>query len=325
MAETRLLPSLSALTSPVVDHIYGIAAARPVESPLFVFLVGAPGSGKSSAHARIIAETAIEPDNYVTINLDLLLESLEPFRAASSIAQFLKQNKATKSLVKFSPITAYGTYAENLGLFKWYDEAHAELEAADPEVTTAFNSIRGQYAHLTGVKAPQRMLQLNDDAIERAIGKHVNIIYETTLSLTKAGRVTKVDKLMPILLAHGYNVLFVHIKADPAEVMARLEHRQEHRTPQEMPPFYRFIPPGLVLEFVENTAAGFHALLPQYVEHAVFMEITNPQGAESAKNTRSRASRLAHITGSYKRGGSRKRQSKQRTHHRSVTKSRRRI
>ena len=244
-----------------MDRIYNIDRATPSANPVFFFLVGAPGAGKSTGHAHVPAAA------YATINLDLLLESLLPFRAASAMAHLLKQKIAT--------ITAYGTRKENLGLFKWYNTAHDELAAADPETIAALNAVRAEFTNLKDHEAADRLLDLHEAAIHRAIAASVSIVYETTLSLNRSRRVTKVDDIMSVLPAK-FRTMMWHIKADPEELPARVRARQEIAMPADPLPFYRYVPAGALRSMVTDTAAAFARLQTQYAGRIEFGEFENP-------------------------------------------------
>jgi hypothetical protein len=291
---------LSDLTPQAVDALYGIDSAQPSDTPTFLFLVGAPGAGKSSGHARAIEAGILAPGNYATINMDTLLESLLPFRAASAMAHFLKRRPATHDLTRFASISAYSTRKENLGLFKWYDEAHAALLEADPETVRTFNRVRQHFVPLAGQEAPERLLEINEAALDRAIHRQINIVYETTLSLTKAGRVNKVDAIMKLLKHTPYRVVFYHITGPAEEVAARIKARQEHQTPQDPHPYYRYLPsnPDKVAEFIKATADGFAAVRKQYAKAATFEEYENRMDparmpAENRRTTTMRRRRIA--------------------------------
>jgi hypothetical protein len=296
-----LVDRLSALTPDRVDALYNIDGAQPSETPTFLFLVGAPGSGKSSGHARAFDAGILSPGDYATINLDTLLESLLPFRAASSMAHFLKRNPTTKDLVRFGSIGAYGTHKENLGLFKWYDEAHTALEEADPTTVHAFNHVRAEFAPLQGQEAETRLLDINEVALKRAIKKRINIVYETTMSLTKKGRVNKVDELMPNLQKKGYRVAFYHVTGSPEDVAQRIRARQEHGTPQEPYPFYRYITLERVADFIRDTKEAFDAVRKQYAQVATFDEFENTMDPTRlpAENRRSSSTRRRQIVSAY--------------------------
>lgn len=277
-----MYPSLSALTAPVVDRLYNIDSATPDEHPTFLWLVGSPGAGKSSGHARAIEAGLIPAGNYATINLDTLLESLTPFRAASAMGHYVKHVPAMRNTgAKFSSIFAYGTRKENMGLFKWYNTAHNAIAAVDPAATANLNRVRAEFAPLDGREAEAKLTELNEAAIQRAVTRGINIVYETTLSLNKAKKVQKVEDVMALLKAHApqYRVVFYHVYGDPAEVAARIQARQEYGMPYEEMPFYRYVAasPAMVSEYTEKTAEAFAALRKQYGSKGVtFEEWANP-------------------------------------------------
>ena len=304
-----LLHKLSDLKPDVVDALYHIDSATPQEAPTFLFLVGAPGSGKSSGHGRAIEAGILPAGDYATVNVDTLLESLLPFRAASSMAQYLKH--------KLGTIGAYGSRKENMGLFKWYDESHASLEEQDPSTIREFNRIRRRFDSDTGHHS---LLEKNEDALHRAIQKRVHIVYETTLSLSKAGRVHKVDDLMRVLEDTPYRIVFYHITGSPENIAQRIRARQNHAQPQEEFPFFRYIPTGAIRSLIQATRNGFEAVRRQYDGRASFEEFENPMDPVRlpAENRRSNATRRRRILSAY-------RTTKSNRNHLSVTNRRRRI
>jgi len=254
---------LSALTPPVVDRLYNIG--EPDERPTFLWLVGSPGAGKSSGHARAIEAGYLPAGNYATINLDILLESLTPFRAASSMAHYTKHAHPDRDL-KFASIGAYGSRKENMGLFRWYNAAPIP-ELAD---------VRAEFMGLRDQDAPQSLVDINDAALARAIQRSVNIVYETTL--TKS--IKKVDDVMSYLAKQGpqYRVVFYHVTGTPEDIAARIRARQEYGMPYEEMPYYRYVTTRVtkIATFVEQNAAGFAAARKKYGAHAVFDEFVNP-------------------------------------------------
>jgi hypothetical protein len=273
----RFVGKLSDLTPAVVDRLYGTDRAESRADPKFVFLVGAPGVGKSSGHASAIKEghlPACSAGGYATINLDTLLESLVPFRAASAMGYVATHKPSVKDLVKFSTLSSYGSRQENLGAFKWYNTAHPAIKEADPALADALNGVRERFLPLRGEELPKgsSLMDINEAAIERAVERSVPIIYETTLSLNKKeGRVKKVDEIMDLLAAKGpqYRVVLVHMTAPPEEIAMRIHHRQEFGMPYEEMPFYRYVPadpvdPKAVIAMAKGTAEAVSAIEEQY-------------------------------------------------------------
>ena len=271
-------PQLSALTDDVVDRLYNISGATPDAHPVFLWLVGTPGAGKSTGHAKAIAEGLLPAGNYATINLDTLLESLLPFRAASSMGYYVKR-ALPDAEAKFSSISAYGTRKENLGLFKWYDTSRADLAERNSDAVKALNSIREQFESLRDREADAKLTDLNEAALARAIRRSVPIVYETTLSLNKSGTVTKVDDLMKFLKKEGpqYRVVFYMVYGSYDEVSARIEARQEYGMPYEEMPFYRYVSakPETVAEMTAKMSDAFAAMHKKYGKHGIVFEKWN--------------------------------------------------
>lgn len=268
------IAKLSDLSPPVVDHIYGIDSATPRADPTFVLLVGAPGVGKSSGHAFAIEHGFLPPPSeggYATINLDMLLESLRPFRAASSIGYVATHKPSTKEHAKFSAFHSYISRHENVGAFKMYNDRHDAIADADPELARELNSVRSEYVGLRNIELPKgsSILNISEAAIERAVEKSVPIIYETTLSFSKKkGRVVKVDEIVELLNAKGpqYRIVLIHMTAPPEEISARIYHRQEYGMPYEELPFYRYFPtdPEDLAKVIEPMVEAVSAVASQY-------------------------------------------------------------
>jgi hypothetical protein len=287
-----MLSQLSALTPPIVDHLYNIDGASPVDSPVFLFLVGAPGAGKSSGHAHAIESGILQAGNYATINLDILLESLVPFRAATAMAHYYGK----------TPFPTYSSNKENLGAFDWYDK---DRDSIDP--TGEFSCVRERFLPLKDKVAEHRITDINDVALARAINRHINIVYETTLHVASNGRVKKVDDIMSYLKKHPYRIVFYHITGSPIDIAARIHARQEYGMPQEAAPFYRYVPVKAehVELLVRDTAAGFAAVSKRYGKKATFAEFTNvydvmkaPQPNRRSRSTRKKAIMRAYGPGS---------------------------
>jgi hypothetical protein len=257
-----------------VEELYGIDKATPQEKPTFVFMVGSPGAGKSQGHKALL-ENGVFPDyNYAIINLDFLLESLVPFRIASSFAHSLRRclgEDYPKTGKKFSSLSCYGSRASDAGAFAYFDhsETRDELmkalaaklaatkglspEAATSYVVDLFENIGRLAARDRSVAAIESsLMELNAEAIHAAIRKRVNIVYETTFSSIK-----KFNDLYQTLIDAGYYIIVYHIVDKKENIRAKLHARQEHEMPFEEFPFYRFVLASdeAVSEYIGKTAA----------------------------------------------------------------------
>jgi hypothetical protein len=267
----RFAASLSDMTPARIRAVYGIDAAEPVDTPIFLFLIGSPGAGKSSGHRWAIERGLLPPTGYATINLDLLLENMLPFRVASAIGHLLKQRHEN---VRFSSIPAYGSRQENLGLFDWYNADHARL--GDPSL----DPLREQFRPLQGQEAAAALRTRSDAAIQEAIGRRIPIVYETTFSVNRSGRVDKLDHIMEQLAGSPYRVAVLHVRAVPADIIERIHARQEYNTPFQIFPFYRYIPVkrAMARDWIESNAKAYRTIQKQYPQ-ILAMEIENPLDA----------------------------------------------
>jgi hypothetical protein len=269
-----------------VSELYGIDRASPVTSPTFVFMVGSPGAGKSQGHAAMQAsldgkEPIFKTYNYAIINLDTLLESFVPFRIASSFGHSVTRclgaeyptgkldAKGKPSTKKFASIGCYGSKGANLGAFGFIDheETRVELlkaltakmaerrgaERAAEYIEDLFSVIgeASAEAKKAAAAAGKSIMDLNEEAINYAISKHINIVYETTFSNIK-----KFNDLYSKLKSEGYKIVVFHISDTAEHVKAKLIARQEFEMPYLDYPFYRFVMPSdsAVGEYIKKTA-----------------------------------------------------------------------
>jgi hypothetical protein len=278
-AHRMLIDRLSDLTPPVVDHLFGTDTAIPTAEPTFLFLVGAPGVGKSSGHAIAKAAGYLPPRGYATINLDTLLESLTPFRAGSAIGHLLKH----KHGVEFSSIQSYLDKQENVGVFKKYDAMRAELAAKNAEMIAQLNTVCSQFKTLKDVKTGCNLISIADDAIVRAVNKSVPIVYETTLSYSEKKRMVEKFENIKQLIADvnpAYKIVVLHMHGEPAAIAERVARRQELVMPFEAAPFYRYVDPSFSGKLAEATAMAVEKLREKYeskgkiifAEHEVVMD-----------------------------------------------------
>lgn len=236
MANAKKYLKLSDMTQADEDHLFHIDTAVPVPAPTLFMLIGSPGAGKSSGHS--VAQQAMlnglrvegwggeEPaapghggsvaPPYVSIDLDLLVERMEPFRVASMIHRIISHNpvlsaymippdprrprNAAKRAASLNTMKAYISESQNLELFNNFDWLMAKVAAdaaalATPELIEAkaildeLAPLRGRWRTVKGQRlGREAALYLRVmGAITRAMAKRVNIVYETTLTPPGAG------------------------------------------------------------------------------------------------------------------------------------------
>jgi len=252
-----------------IAKLYGIDRASPVATPTFVFMVGSPGAGKSQGHATLLeGDTPIFGDNnYAIVNLDTLLESFVPFRIASTFAHSVKSClgknyplgnlvKGKATVKKFASIGCYQSKASNMGSFGFIDHEETRVEllkaltakmaerrslaAAAEYVEDLFASIgtASADAKKAAAAAGKSIMELNEEAIDAAISKRINVVYETTFSSIK-----KFNDIYAKLKPAGYTIVVCHIKDKVENIKAKLIARQEYEMPYLEYPFYRFVTP----------------------------------------------------------------------------------
>jgi len=255
----------------IVSHVFGIDSATPVDVPLFVFMVGSPGAGKSGGHAALL-DNGVFPDiNYATINIDLLLEMLLPFRVAGSFTHSIKTflgSNFPKNSKPFSSIGSYGSKAPNVGSFKFLDDIDSLQKAtitkyavekgisitkAAEYIAAVFDRIKTLAKNIKSERsADLSLIDLTNMAIASAIKKKVNIVYETTFS-----SINKFDNLYKPLLAAGYKIIVFHIVDTPEHIHEKLISRQEYGMPYETAPLYRYVPTDskFIHQVIQSTAS----------------------------------------------------------------------
>jgi hypothetical protein len=287
MANSTGFLKLSDITPSMEDAAFHIDTAIPVERPTLFILIGSPGAGKSSGHKYALDAMGIGggagAPGYATIDLDLLVEKMESFRAASMLARIISRDPELKAFagdIAFPTMEAYISDRQNLKMFDWFDELIARVgltaeqlnspEWGGDEVMNAIKQlwdIRKRWGALKGIRGGEALWKRTNIAIERAMSKRVNIVYETTMGPGKFGKkIAKFDALKTLADRYGYNIHLYHIGcSDPAkqgalieEIQTRVTGRQEFNTPFRAKPFWRYVPPEGIKELVEKNAIAFN-------------------------------------------------------------------
>ncbi len=287
MAEGTGFLKLGDVTPEMEDSLFHIDTAIPVERPILFILIGSPGAGKSSGHKYAQAFMGLGGGSgvpgYATIDLDLIVERMEPFRAASMLARILSRDpdlKARIGDINFPTMEAYISERQNLKMFDWFDDIVSRLglnfEAigewgGDPFMNIMkqlYNIRRRWYALKDAESGKPALWKRTNLAIERAMTKRVNIVYETTMGPGKYGKkIAKFDALKALADRYDYNVHLYHIGcSDEAkhgllikEIQKRVEGRQEFDTPfREPKPFWRYVPPEGIAELVVKNATAYN-------------------------------------------------------------------
>ncbi len=340
MAVDKRYMKLSDMTEEDEDRLFHIDTAMPVPNPTIFMLIGSPGAGKTSGHdvakramLDILGESGWgggEAPAYVSIDLDLLVERMEPFRASSMIHRIISHDPVLstymipqrgrpgapppdpKKAVQLNTMKAYIGSSQNLELFDNFDWLMDKVTAdaartPAPELLRAkalmdeLAPVRERWRALKGRRlAREAALYMRAmGAIQRAMNRRVNIVYETTLT-PPAGSppctigdglvppvIKKFDEIFDLAMSMRYGLHLYHVgySGEDAEVTERLikliqqriTGRQEYNTPFRNDPFYRLVPLEGIPELVEKNATAFRCITatPKYAGYVTFKEI-NP-------------------------------------------------
>jgi len=188
-----------------------------------------------------------------------LLESLVAFRAASALGHtfhsMLKDSYPVRAK-PFSSIKSYKSKKSNVGAFNFFRDADSQSElfealvqkyVAEKGVSTDaavahLSSVFSKFNDLSNVFSPssevsESIVDLTNEAIDIAIMKHINIVWETTFS-----SIDKFEKYYKKLIDNGYMIVVLHIEDTVEHIIAKIKNRQEFNTPYQEFPFYRHIP-----------------------------------------------------------------------------------
>jgi predicted ABC-type ATPase len=221
------------------------AALPSPEQPTFVLLIGTPGSGKSTALARLPELVGLNPDDAVQISLDSLIESLEPFRAkTAAIATTMLEERG---------LPLRNNLPENV-------------------VSNIAGKTSGPYLSLMKAKKNNRpntlgkplAMSLNEmrfALLEKALAEGKNIIYERTISDSKKD--TLREEVFERIRASGrpYKIYVVYTKIDDPTVLRERLRKRPLAMMERNPPFFRGVPAVLADKFIANHEEYFRRFL----------------------------------------------------------------
>ncbi len=220
----------------------GFAGLPTPEQPTFVLLIGTPGSGKSTALARLPELVGLDPEEAVQISLDSLVESVRPFRAETA-------NIAGPMLAELTNVTANnvstiakqtsGPYLKYMRLKK--------------------NNREGR----VGQPLPMSLNEMRYALLEAALAQGKNIIYERTISDSKKD-ILKAEVFEKIRASgKPYKIYVVYTKIDDVDVLRERLRRRPLLMMERKPAFFRGVPPSLGKKFIDMHEEYFvNFLLP---------------------------------------------------------------
>jgi hypothetical protein len=311
-------PYLAYLTEREAEMIFtggqAFAGLPSPARPFFVLLFGSPGSGKSSALARLPELIGLDPGTAVQINLDSLVESVEPFRAIThKIAQNELKDRGmtintanTNTIEKISQAT-FGPYVSFMRLTKNNRPKVEEKETVEPEGGKKSKSKKP-------AKFKRSLNEIRLYMLEKALEAGKNIIYERTVSRIDEDILK--DEVFNKIPAK-YQVFIIYTKIDDVgELQRRLASRPKAMMKRN-PPFFRGVAPSMAESFIRHHEEYFRRYLLQLQDEGKQILVVPADGSAvqyyppkpesgSAAAAAATATSTSTSTGNARRGGNRK-------------------
>ena len=215
------------------------------EEPIFVLLIGTPGSGKSTALARLPELVGLNPDDAVQISLDSLVESLEPFRA--------KTAEIATAMLTERGLALQNNLGENV-------VSNIASKTSGPYLSF-MKAKKNNRPGKVGKPLEQSLNEMRFALLEKALSEGKNIIYERTIS--DASKDTLREEVFARIRASGkpYKVYVVYTKIDDPAVLRERLRRRPLGMMQRNPPFFRGVPATLAEKFIGNHEEYFRRFL----------------------------------------------------------------
>jgi hypothetical protein len=300
-AKTNLFTKSSNITLDRVMHLFGADKIVPQEDPLFVFVIGSPGVGKTTQTRRYFGKLY---DSMYNISLDTIVEHIEPYRKATINAyhnvkriktekgfpsNLENENYADLSSMYLQVIKSdqpiYSSKAEYERVIKKINKKYTQKALNASNASNTINVSNVSKAKSTKAKASKAksvktqggsLLTIMDKAIIEGIKRSYNILYDTTFAADSKGDIKKFDKVLEWIIQSKilYQIVILHITASPETIQRRLKGRHAQMVQEG---FLRAIHPKLIPRFVEENKKCYNALKDAYEGNPLFSfeEISN--------------------------------------------------
>lgn len=226
---------------------------EPIEEPYFIVLIGSPGVGKTYTLNNIFGDKL---DNFYKVSLDLILEKITPYRnATKKIYNSIKgvpseQNDPenpkvdfTKSNIKLLNLAStYLSARNNFGI-----PNRLSNRGLGEKTKNKTKSIYGKF------------YEIADKAIEYALDKGYNIIYDTTI----AANTTKIAKILNMINTkakrkYKVRVILVEGEGDHNKQVERITSQLNQRHRKMLKDGYiRVINKNSVSKHITENRTGF--------------------------------------------------------------------
>lgn len=215
-------------------------------NPIFVLLIGSPGSGKSTALSRLPELVGLDPAEAAKISLDALIESVLPFRE--------KTREIAASMLEES-----GFNPSNNSIPEELISAIAS-KASGPYLSVMRTKKNNRPGRI-GKPLPLSLNEMRYMLLERALAMGLNIIYERTVS--DASKNTLTEEVFSRIRAsqQPYKVFVVYTKIDDPEVLRKRLYERPLAMMKRNPPFFRGVPASMASKFIGTHEEYFQRYL----------------------------------------------------------------
>jgi hypothetical protein len=242
-------PYVASLNEKEAEMIFtsgkGFDGLSTPDEPIFVLLYGTPGSGKSTALKRMDKLAGLDPADAVQINLDSLIEVLEPFRLMTA-------------KIAFGAFEEKGI--ENINSANQATVAEIAGKASGPYMTIMRSKKNNRPGH-EGEFMDKNILDLRLGMLDLALKAGKNIIYERTVSDFKK------DTLGPEVFekikesGRPYKVVVIYTKIDDEDILKERLRSRPLAMLKRNPPFFRGVPSTLAKKFITAHEEYFRKFL----------------------------------------------------------------
>jgi len=287
---TNLFTKSSNITLDRVMRLFGADKIVSQEDPLFVFVIGSPGVGKTTQTRRYFGELY---DSMYNISLDTIVENIKPYRNATIKAknnvERIKKEKGFPSNLENE------NYADLSTMYLQVIRSEEPIYSSKAEYDRVIKKINKKYtqkalnANANAVKAVKTqggsLLTILDEAIVEGIKRSYHILYDTTFATDSKGNINKFDKVLEWIIQSKilYQIIILHITASPETIQRRLKGRHTQMAHEG---FLRAIHPKLIPKFVEENKKCYNILKDAYEGNPLFSfeEISNEANIYSMKD-----------------------------------------
>ena len=310
-AKANLFTKSSNITLDRVMHLFGADKIVSQDDPLFVFVIGSPGVGKTTQTRRYFGELY---NSMYNISLDTIVENIKPYRnatikAKNNVERIKKEkgfssnleneNYADLSTMYLQVIRSeepiYSSKAEYERVIKKinkkYTQKAANLKAVNAVNAVSTNTVSTKAVSTKAAKSKAvktqggSLLTIMDEAIIEGINRSYNILYDTTFAADSKGNINKFDKVLEWIIQSKilYQIIILHITASPETIQRRLKGRHTQMAHEG---FLRAIHPKLIPKFVEENKKCYNILKDAYEGNPLFSfeEISNEANTRSMKD-----------------------------------------